>query len=93
MGYVVLDVIGLKPIMVQIINSQSWPGLQQIPFSKDQSGIANYRPGKPDTLSQHASAKLDMLSQHTKCRQATPACIAEVIVHKGLKEPRTVGKL
>ena len=44
-------------------------------------------------LSQHASVKLDMLSQHAKHRQAIPVCIAEVIVYKGLLEPRTVYKL
>ena len=44
-------------------------------------------------LSQHASVKLDMLSQHAKLRQAIPACIAEVTVYKGLLEPRTAVKL
>ena len=54
---------------------------------------ANHRPGKPDTLSQHASVKLDMLSQFAKHRQAIPACIAKVIVYKELQESRTVDKL
>ena len=63
------------------------------PLGKHQSGIANHRSRKPDMLSQHASAKLDMLSQYTKHRQAIPACIAKVIVYKGLQEPRPVGKL
>ena len=44
-------------------------------------------------LFQHASAKLDMPSQHTKCTQAIPECIAKVIVYKGLQEPITVEKL
>ena len=71
--------------MVQIINShQSWPGLQQTPLGKHQSEIANHRLGKPDMLSQHSNAK---------CRQSIPACIAKVIVYRGLKEPRTVDKL
>ena len=44
--------------MVQIINNhQTWPSLQQTPFNKCQSETANHRPGKPDKLSQHASAK------------------------------------
>ena len=62
-------------------------------MGKYQSEKANHRPGKPDILSQHASVKLDMLSQHAACRQAIPACIAKVIVYKGLQEPRTVDKL
>ena len=66
------------------MSHQSWPGLQQTPLGKHQSEIANHRPGKPDMLSQHTSTKLDMLSQHAKCRQAIPACIAEVTVYKGL---------
>ena len=44
-------------------------------------------------LSQLASAKLDMLSQHANHKQAIPACIAKVTVYKGLQEPRTVDKL
>ena len=44
-------------------------------------------------LSQHVSAKLDMLSQHAKCRQAIPACIVKVTVYKGLQEPKTADKL
>ena len=44
-------------------------------------------------LSQHASAKLDTLSQHAKCRQPIPACIAEVIVYKGPQGPRIADKL
>ena len=94
MCYAVLDVLGLKkPIMVQIINNhQSWPGLQQTPLGKHQSEIANHRPGKTDTASQHASAKPDMLSQHAKCRQAIQACIAKDNVYKGLQEPKSVDK-
>ena len=38
-------------------------------------------PGKPDKLSQHA-----------KCRQATPACTTKDTVYKGLLEPRVVDK-
>ena len=34
-------------------------------------------------LSKHANVKLDMLSQHAKCRQAIPTCIAKVTVYKG----------
>ena len=44
-------------------------------------------------LSQHANAKLDMLSQHAKHGQAIPACLAKVIVYKGLLEPRAADKL
>ena len=62
-------------------------------MGKHQSEIANDRPGKPDMLSQQASAKLDTLSQNGKCRQAIPVCIATVIVYKGLQEPRTADKL
>ena len=59
--------------MVQIINNnQSQPSLQQTPLCKHQLGIANHRPGKPYTLSQHASVKSDILSQHAKCTQAIP---------------------
>ena len=81
--------------MVQIIkkNNQSWPSLQQTALGKHQSEIANHKPGKSDMLSQHASTKLDMLSQHAKHRQAIPAYIANVIVYKGLLEPRTADKL
>ena len=67
--------------------------MQQTPLGKHQSEIANHRPGKPDTLSQHASAKLDMLTWDAKHRQAIPACIAKVIVYKELQEPRTADKL
>ena len=63
------------------------------PWVSSQSEIANHQPGKPDTVSKHASANLDMLSQHAKCRQAIPACIAKVTVYKGLQEPKTVDKL
>ena len=97
-----LKVIGLTSHHgTTINNNQSWPSLQQTSFGKHQSGIAshsprkpdtlsNHRPGKLDTLSYHVNAKLDMLFQHVKCRQAIPSCIAEVIVCKGLLEPRTV---
>ena len=61
-------------------------------MGKHQSEIATYRPGKPDTLSQHAKAKSDMLSQHAECRQTIPTCVAKVIVYKGLQEPQTVDK-
>ena len=44
-------------------------------------------------LYQHASEKLDMLSWHTKCRQAIPTCIAKVIAYKELQEPKTVDQL
>ena len=37
--------------------------------------------------------KLDMLSQHVKCRQSIPAYIAKVTVYKGLLEPWTADKL
>ena len=74
-------------------NNQSRPSLQQTPMGKHQSGIVNHRPGKPDMLSQYASAKLDMLSQHAKCRKAIPYFIANVIVYKGLQEPRAADKL
>ena len=64
--------------MVQIINNhKSWPSLQQAPLNKHQSATANYRPGKPDILSKHASLKPDKLSQHAKHRQAIPACKAQ----------------
>ena len=36
--------------------------------------------------------KSEKLSQHAKCRQAIPACIAKVIVYKGMQELRTVDK-
>ena len=62
------------------------------PFGKHQSEIANHRPGKLDMLSQHAKAKSAKLSQHAECRHAIPTCIAKVIVHKGLQEPKTVDK-
>ena len=85
---------GENPIAVQIINNyQSQSSLQQTLLGKHQSEVANHRPGKPNTLSQHASTKLDMLSQHVKHRQAIPICIAKVIVYKGLQEPRTADKL
>ena len=80
--------------MVQVINNnQSQPSLQQTPLDKHQSEIANHRPGKPDMLPLHASVKLDMLSQHAKCREAIPAYIAKFIVYKGLLEARTADKL
>ena len=44
-------------------------------------------------LSQHVSAKRDMLSQDAKYRQVIPAHIAKVIIYKGLLEPRTADKL
>ena len=63
--------------MVQIINScQSWPTLQWLPSSKHQLATANNRPGKADTLSQHAKAKSDDPSHNARCRQAIPTCIA-----------------
>ena len=40
----------------------------------------------------HASVKLDILSQHTKCRQDIPACIAKINVYNGLQDLRTVDK-
>ena len=77
--------------MVQIINNnQSWASLQQTPLNGHQLATANHR---PDTLSQHASVKLDMLFQHAKCRQAIPTCTEKVTVYKGLQEPGTVDKL
>ena len=80
----VLDGIGLNPIMVQIINiHQPWPGLPQTPLGKHQSEMANYGPGKPDMLSQHAKETADKLSQHAECRQAIPTCTAKVMVYKG----------
>ena len=52
-------------MVVQIINNhQSWPILQQTPLNKHHLATANHRPGKPDTLSQHASVKPDTLSQY-----------------------------
>ena len=79
--------------MVQIIKShQSWPGLQQTPWHKHLSEMANHMPGKPVTLSQHAKAKSDKLSQHAECRQAIPKCIAKIIVYKGPQEPKTAEK-
>ena len=88
MCYAILDAIGLNPIVVQILSScQSWPSLQQSPLGKNQSEIANHRPGKPDMPSQHASVKLDMLSWRAKHRQATPTCIAKVIYIRGCKSP------
>ena len=80
--------------MVQIINNnQSQPSLQQTPLNGHQLATANHRPGRPDTLSQHAKAKSDMPSQHAKHRQAIPACIAKVIVYKAMQETRTADKL
>ena len=75
-----------------IISNQLQPSLQLKHSNKHQSATANHRPGKPDTLFQHAKAKSDKLSQHARCRQAIPVCIAKVIVYKGLQEPRTVDK-
>ena len=60
-----------------MINHQSQPSLQQIPLGEHQSATANHRPGKQEMLSQYASAKQDKLFQHTKHRQAIPACIAK----------------
>ena len=55
----------------------------------------NHRPGKLDTLSQHAvetihkSGKLDTVSQHAQHRQAIPACIAKYALYKrGCKSPK-----
>ena len=55
----------------------------------------NHRPGKVDTLSQHAvetnhkSWKSDTLSQHAQCRQAILACIAKYALYKrGCKAPK-----
>ena len=80
--------------MVQITNNhQSWPSLQLTPLNKNQLVTANHRPGKPDMLFKHTHTRPDVLSQHTKCRQAIPACLANVIVENGWQEPRTVGKL
>ena len=75
-----------------IISNQSQPSLQWIPLNKHKSATANHRPGRPDTLSQHAKEKSDKLYQHAKCRQAIPTCIAKVTVYKGMQKPRTVGK-
>ena len=36
-----------------------------------------------------SSVKPDMLSEYAKCTQAIPACIAKVIVLKGLQESKT----
>ena len=89
-----LEVIGLISHHGAIINNnQSWPSLQQTSLNWHKSAAANHRPGKPDTISQHASVKLDTLSQHAKCIQAILACLAKIIVYKGLEEPRTVDKL
>ena len=92
MCHAILDVIGLRSHHSTDLKYLSWSGLQQKPLGKHQSEIVIHKPGKPHTLSQHASAKLDMLSQNAKCRQAIPACIAKVTVYKGLQEPRTVDK-
>ena len=35
-------------------------------LNKHQSVTANHRPGKPDTLFQHASVKSDIISKHAK---------------------------
>ena len=80
--------------MVQIINNkQSGPSLQHTSLGKHQSEIVNHIPEKPNTLTQHAGMKLDAISWHAKHRQAIPACIAKVIVYKGLQEPRMADKL
>ena len=79
MYYAKIGMIGVTPLVVQIINiHQSWPCLQQTPLNKHQSATANHRPGRPD-----------MLSQHAKCRQAILVCIAKVIVCKGLQDAKT----
>ena len=56
--------------------------------------LANHRPGKLDTLSQHAmetnhrSEKLDKLSQHTQHRHALPAYTTKCNLYKrGCKSP------
>ena len=54
--------------MQTINNNQSWPSLQQIPQNKCQSETVIQRPGNPDILSHHASAKT---------RQAIPTCKAQ----------------
>ena len=79
--------------MVQIINNnQPQLSLQQATWNKPQSATTNHRPGKPDTLSQHATTKPDKLSQCAKCRKAIPPCTTKDTVYKGLLEPRAVDK-
>ena len=62
--------------------------------------LANQKPGKLDTLSQHAveanhsRGKLDMLSQHTQHKHSIPAYIAQINLYKKrLQKPRTADKL
>ena len=81
------------PLRYKIINGcQPWPSLQGIHHNKHQSTTANHRPGKPDTVYQHARQSqtghpnmqgADKLSQH-----AYP----KFIVYKGLQKARTVDK-
>ena len=60
--------------------------------------LPNHRPGKLDTLSQHAIennhrlGKLDMLSQHTQCRQAIPACTAKSKLYKEAAKAQNNGQ-
>ena len=56
--------------------------------------LANQKPGKLDTLSQHALEpnnrleRLEMLSQHTQCRHTIPAYTAKSNLYKrGCKSP------
>ena len=64
------------------------------PWISTNQKVANHKPQKLDTLSQHAipqsqAREARMLSQHAQHRQAIPACTARYVLYKrGCRSPK-----